>query len=301
MDFELNTQERAAYDSAFGIAEAHEGEPADLIKALEDEGLFSLAARGATGRAAAVLAVEAASRAAGLAPVGVHALVLPLLEAEAGHLGYVSGKAGEPVRFGAQADLGVVYEGSLARLYPFAPGEARPILSNYIYPLAVPAKPDGPALAQVEASAVQRRYRQAIGAEAVGAMSAVLDQLTAFLSERIQFGRRLGAFQALHHRMAELAVLLESSRWLVREAAWLDDDEASATAAAFVAKAARRICYEAHQLTGARGFTLDFGMHRHTLRLQLLSVEAGGASGHATEAGEMRWRPIEDDSIQHTA
>jgi alkylation response protein AidB-like acyl-CoA dehydrogenase len=136
---------------------------------------------------------------------------------------------------------------------------------------------------------VLRRHRIGISAECIGAMDALLQQLTAYLSTRKQFGRKLGSFQAIHHRLAELAVLLEGSRWLSREAAWLDEDEAAAFAAAYTTKAARRLCWEAHELTGARGFSVDFGMYQHTLRLQALSVEAGSINAHADDAAKMAW------------
>ena len=300
MDFDLSGREQQAYDRALAVTSAHQdGDPAALLRALEDKGLFASAQEGPAGRTAAALAVEAVSRGGGLAPAGLHALVLPLFEAEPGGLGcMVSAEA--PSRFGATADLGVVLHGEVARLYPLAPSEAQAVQSNYIYPLGRSGRPAGPALAQVESAAVQRRWRVALGVEAVGAMDAALSQLSAFLSERSQFGRKLATFQALHHRMAELAVLLESSRWLVREAAWLDEDEAAATAALFAARAARRICWEAHQLSGARGFTLDFGLHRHTLRLQLISVEAGGAVSHAAAAAGLRWGAPEDAGAHYS-
>ena len=289
MDFELNAREREVYDQATALSgpAASEFSPALLVE-FERAGIFRLTLDGAAGRAAAVLAVEAASKAGALAPIGLHALVLPLLEPETDRIGCLV-QPGEPARFGAQATIGIVYEGALARLHSLDPAAARPLTSNYVYPLGVPGSPSAAPLSQVERARVERRHRIAIGAEAVGAMAAVLAQLTAFLSQRTQFGRPIGAFQAVHHRMAQLAVLLECSRWLVREAAWLDEDAAAATAAAYAARSARRIAWEAHQLAGARGFTLDFGMHHHTLRLQLLSVEAAGAPAHAAAAGTIRW------------
>jgi alkylation response protein AidB-like acyl-CoA dehydrogenase len=120
-------------------------------------------------------------------------------------------------------------------------------------------------------------------------MDATLKHLVGYLSQREQFGRKLGAFQAVQHRLSELSVLRESSRWLSREAGWLDEDETAALAAAFSTKAARRFCWEAHQLTGARGFTVDFGLYEHTLRLQTLSVEAGSIQAHADDAAQMVW------------
>ncbi len=66
-----------------------------------------------------------------------------------------------------------------------------------------------------------------IAALQVGAMQRALDMTVAYSKERVQFGRPIGSFQALKHRMADMLVLLESSR----SASW----GASAAAAAYLA------------------------------------------------------------------
>ena len=180
----------------------------------------------------------------------------------------------------------------MAYAYALAPESSRAVTTNFVYPYAVPGPVAGEALGSAPAAAVLRRHRIGIAAESVGAMDMLLKQLTQHLSTREQFGRKLGSFQAIHHRLAELAILLEGARWLSREAAWLDDDEAAALAAAFTTKAARRLCWEAHELTGARGFSVDFGMYQHSLRCQALSVEAGSIEAHADAAAQMAWAEV---------
>lgn len=70
-----------------------------------------------------------------------------------------------------------------------------------------------------------------ISALQVGTMQRALDMTVAYSQERVQFGRPIGSFQALKHRMADMLVLLEASR----SASWA----ATATAAAYVADPAR--------------------------------------------------------------
>jgi len=102
-------------------------------------------------------------------------------------------------------------------------------------------------------------------------------------------GQGKGSLQAVQHRLAELAIDLEMARWLVRQAAWDDTGASAAVAAAFAARRARRFAWDIHQLAGARGFTLEMGLSFDTLRLQALSVEAGGAKAHDADAVALTW------------
>ena len=53
----------------------------------------------------------------------------------------------------------------------------------------------------------------------MGAAGRALELATAYAGEREQFGRKIGSFQAVHHRLALCSVLLEGTRWLTYEAA----------------------------------------------------------------------------------
>jgi hypothetical protein len=202
-------------------------------------------------------------------------------------------KAGRvvPVRFAAQAELLVVLGAELAEIFVLAPGEAKPESTHYGYPFArVDAALPRAPIASFPAELILRRWQLGLAGEITGALAGALGYLVAYLSQREQFDRKLGAFQALQHRLSELAVTLEAARHLALEAAWTDRPEAAAIAAYYAADAARKMCLEAHQLSGAQGFTLDAGLHAWTLRLHALSLEAGGARWHAGVAAGYLWR-----------
>ena len=121
-------------------------------------------------------------------------------------------------------------------------------------------------------------------------MSAALDTTLEHVKQRRQFGRAIGSFQAVQHRLAECAVLVEGSRWLLYEAAARDAEaEAAATAAAHATAAANRVFAETHQLSGAMGFTREHDLHVFSMRLQILRLEHGGTAGHRRAVARARW------------
>jgi hypothetical protein len=117
----------------------------------------------------------------------------------------------------------------------------------------------------------------------VGAMAGMLDLCVAYTSEREQFGRKIGSFQAVRHFCAEMLVDLESSRSALYGVAWavdhLETREASRLAAiakAWCADASRRACESAVQVHGGIGCTWESDVH---LYLRLAHVEAGAFGG----------------------
>ena len=303
MDFELTLEQQRIRVQVEELLPKDRPLPATSTRAVDKELLENLRTRGLLGLARTggrfgvldtSLVIELLSKAACIVPVTTQALVLPLLLEDCAEIAAIKDVPSHgPFRFAGDARILVDVEGEIARAYAIDPAESVHVRTNYVYPLAIPGPTRGAVLGSAPAAAVRRRQRIGISAECVGAMEATLTHLVDYLSEREAFGRKLGSFQALHHRMSELSVLLESARWLSREAAWLDDDESSALAAAYSTKAARRFSWEAHQLCGARGFGIEFGLYEHTLRLQTLSIEAGSIQAHADDAARIAWRPDE--------
>jgi hypothetical protein len=108
----------------------------------------------------------------------------------------------------------------------------------------------------------------AMAAESVGAAHRVLELVVEHLLVRTQFGRPLGSFQALRHRVADLTVLVEaatSSTWYAAQAT--DDfDVAAPLARALAAEAFTAVTGEAIQLFGGIGFTWEHDAHLYFKR-----------------------------------
>lgn len=105
----------------------------------------------------------------------------------------------------------------------------------------------------------------AITAEQVGAARAVLDATVQYTQERRQFGRTIGSFQALKHRMADMYVRAETARSLSYSAAALvaeaqDGSDDAAYAAEIEAAAAKVYCSEALQWITGEAIQLHGGV-----------------------------------------
>jgi alkylation response protein AidB-like acyl-CoA dehydrogenase len=112
----------------------------------------------------------------------------------------------------------------------------------------------------------------ALSAEQIGAARQALDLTVAYTKVREQFGRVIGSFQGLQHRLADLHVLVESARSLSYAAAEAAADEApdlglhAAAARACCSEALTRAAAEMIQMHGAIGITWEHDAHRYFKR-----------------------------------
>lgn len=98
-------------------------------------------------------------------------------------------------------------------------------------------------------------------AVAIGAASEALAKATAYAKERVQFGRPIGSFQAIKHKLANMHCDLEMARsaivWCCCEAAVTHRGCVSAL------DWSQRVCEDAIQVHGGIGFTWEAGVHRY--------------------------------------
>jgi alkylation response protein AidB-like acyl-CoA dehydrogenase len=129
------------------------------------------------------------------------------------------------------------------------------------------------------------RAMGALCAEAVGAMSGAFELTLGYLKSRRQFGRAIGSFQALQHRMADLFAAIEEARSLALAAAWSLQIEADArriTAAAkiHIGRTGRLVADECIQMHGAIGMTDEYVVGRYAKRLLAIDTMFGDADYH---------------------
>jgi len=266
-----------------------------LEAALAETGFLDLARGDETGPLEAALLVEEVARAAGLAAVGAAALVAPGVTATelAGPVALAEAATTAPVRFAPQARTLLVADRGAARAVALQPGDVEPVPSNFGYPMGR-VRPEalgrGDDLGPDAGERLLRWWRVALAAEMAGTMRGALAITLDYVKRRRQFGRALGSFQAVQHRLARCHVAVEGSAWLAREAAHHGAPaEAAALAAAHAADTAQRVFAETHQFSGAMGFTREHDLHVWSLRLQALRLELGGAAAHRRAVAAVRW------------
>jgi alkylation response protein AidB-like acyl-CoA dehydrogenase len=237
--------------------------------------------------------VEQVAKALGTVAIGALAVVAPALGVPAlrGSVGISIGAGDDvPVRFAASPGSLFVVEQGEAFLCDVA--ATTPAPTSWSYPAAQVTVGARESLGEGSGDTLIGWWRITIAAEIVGNATACLEVLLAHIKERHQFGRSLATLQALQHRLAQLDVQIEGSRWLTYRAAWSGASSGeAAVAAAHSVAAGRRAIRECHQICGALGLTTEFDLHMWTMRIRSLCAEAGGLFATQADAGRFRWRP----------
>jgi len=146
---------------------------------------------------------------------------------------------------------------------------------------------DAPALAAGDAAErVEDLLRVMLAVESAGAAAHCLDVTVGYLKTRVQFGRPIGAFQALRHRCADLAVEVASARataYAAVRAAAAPPGTASPAELAVLGPLAKRHCVDVFwhvaaemiQLHGGIGFTWEHEAHRYLKRAKTTQLLHG--------------------------
>jgi alkylation response protein AidB-like acyl-CoA dehydrogenase len=122
-------------------------------------------------------------------------------------------------------------------------------------------------------------------ASMVGAAERTLEITTEHAGSREQFGRPIGAFQAVAHRCVDMRADIDALRYLVYQAAWMlqaagDAALAVGAAAAYGSDALRRIFVNAHQVHGAIGFSMEHDLQLFSRRAKAFELTLGSAGRH---------------------
>lgn len=291
MDFRLTSDQEALVEAIDKLATQFQHKPTEfhgfaligheLEHELQEGGYFEIAQVPELGALTAAMAVERLARLPFTAEIALSMLVRPHLPADLPRpLAVVEN--GRPARFLAAAKTVIVIEGERIGIADPKSDAVESVESLFAYPMARFTRAvDVERLSDADAANLRKWLRVALAAEVSGLLQASIASTVEHLSLRKQFGRPLGTFQALRHRMAECAVLAGGVRWLALKAAGTGDDGDAALAASHAQESATRVVYEVHQMLGAMGMTLEHPLHLWTYRLKALLCELGGRGGQA--------------------
>ncbi|MFE3188497.1 acyl-CoA dehydrogenase family protein [Nocardia sp. NPDC059240] len=121
-------------------------------------------------------------------------------------------------------------------------------------------------------------------AQGVGRAQRAFDDVLAYVKQRKQFGQTIGSFQAVRHRLADLATAIETTRHFVYGIARLVDENPGKTypreasmAKLQAAELAKRTTLEAMQLMGGAGYAVEFGMESQFRQAMAITIGGGVA------------------------
>ena len=127
------------------------------------------------------------------------------------------------------------------------------------------------------------RAQVALAALQLGVATEALRRAAAYVSERQQFGRPIGTFQAVQHRLADCYIDIEALRSTYLRAVWALDQQLPATAEVLAAKwwaaqAGHRVTHAVQHVHGGLGADVEYPVHAFFLYAKQLEMTLGGAT-----------------------
>lgn len=121
--------------------------------------------------------------------------------------------------------------------------------------------------------------------EMLGGLQRVLDITVQFVKERKQFGKPIGALQVMQHKCADMAIDVETSKFITYQAVWKLSEgipcmKEVAMAKAYAGDAYQRVTANAMQAHGAIGFTEEYNLHYYYKQAKSLQLMYGGGAWH---------------------
>ena len=119
-----------------------------------------------------------------------------------------------------------------------------------------------------------------IAAQAVGIAQGAYERALQYAKERTQFGRKIAEFQAIQHKLAEMATKIETARLLLYKAAWNFDQgridpKLTSMAKFYAGRVAVEVADEAIQIFGGYGYIADYDVERFYSDARITEIYEG--------------------------
>ncbi|QGZ93759.1 acyl-CoA dehydrogenase family protein [Terricaulis silvestris] len=122
-----------------------------------------------------------------------------------------------------------------------------------------------------------------VAAIGIGIARAALEDALEYVQQRQQFGKRIGSYQSIQHKLSEMATQLHAARLVLYHAAWLADQHLpcsreTSMAKLFATEAAKSIALECQTIFGAYGYVKGFDVERYVRDALLLPIIGGSTA-----------------------
>ncbi len=127
----------------------------------------------------------------------------------------------------------------------------------------------------------------------VGLSQMDFDTTLNYAKERVQFGRPIGSFQAIQHKLADAIIDVDGSRFITYKAAWSltegedDADLMISMAKAWASDASRRVVAHGQQIHGGIGFTKEYKIQLYFRRQKWMELMWGDADYHREKVAQL--------------
>jgi hypothetical protein len=132
-------------------------------------------------------------------------------------------------------------------------------------------------------------WRASLAAESAGAAQSAVAFTVEYVKQRQVFGRPVGSYQSVQHRLAQCHQIARGIHYLALKAAWTGDAQDADIAACYAQQHVQKFMFDLHQFNGAMGVTNEHLLHFWLYRLRALQAEAGGVYGVALQIADLLW------------
>jgi Acyl-CoA dehydrogenase, C-terminal domain len=160
-----------------------------------------------------------------------------------------------------------------------------------------------------EADRMRRMVRLLDAARLTGAAEGLLAVGVDYATRRQQFGRPIGTFQAVAHRLADVAVAVDAAVLLTRKAAWVAEPDQggdgapssvfAALARARAVESARLAATSVHQVMGGYGFSLEEDCQLFSRRIRSWSMRLGPTGPELADVARTLLDPAARDQVTY--
>ena len=143
------------------------------------------------------------------------------------------------------------------------------------------------------ATRMRRLWRTGVAAEMAGAASAAIDFTLDYVKSRKVFGRAVGSFQTVQHRLAMRYGHAKSAYYLAMRAAWSGTEQDADIAATYMQSGVSELMFDLHQFNGGMGMTNEHLLHFWLYRIRALQADVGGPTAASLAIADRRWGTME--------